>query len=249
MKKTFIATWCLGVALLATAIVSCNGTQKKSEEECDSTSMAEEVEESTDFIFEEEPDSILFKESEYAFPVRSKGGQPTIADFINAILSQEETYDAYYELSPCWERYQKGKTLPEGRSIVLDKKERYMRFDETEVLENGSTYTGVKEYFCWDFADGKHQLVVENTVDCNDGEPFAGQYSGLSFYIYDMETRKMWLTSEYSIGGDFDIPRDTHMIVHKVDNKNKSIDYTCYTEKGAVTRCAIWDGRRIKLIR
>jgi len=248
MKKTYFAALCMLVAMLATATVSCQRTQKTSEESS-STSVIEDDQDSTDSLFEEEPDSVLFQESEFAVPVKSKGGEPTMADFINAILSQEETFDAYVTLEHSWNLFQKGKALPKGSSIALDEKERYMRFDETEVLENGSTYTGVKEYFCWDFADGKHQLVVENTVDCNDGEPFAGQYSGLSFYIYDMETRKMWLTSEYSIGGDFDIPRDTHMIVHKVDNKNKSIDYTCYTEKGAVTRCAIWDGRRIKLIR
>ena len=248
MKKTYFAALCLAVALLAIATISCKRTQKNAGEEPDSTAITEEVQNSTDFLYEEEPDSVLFKESEYAVPVKSKGGQPAMADFINGILSQEETFDAYVELSRCWEQFKRGKALPEGRSIVLDVKERYMRFDEKEVQENGSTYTGFNEYFCWDFADGKHQLVIENTVNCNDGEPFAGQYSGLSFYIYDMETRKMWLTSEYSVGGVFDIPGDTHLIVHKVDNKDRSIDYACHTDKGVVTKRVVWNGRRMKVI-
>lgn len=248
MKKTYFAALCMLVAMLATATVSCQRTQKTSEESS-STSVTEDDQDFTDFLFEEEPDSVLFQESEYAVPVKSKGGEPTIADFINGILSQEETFDAYFTLEPCWNLFQKGKALPKGRSIVLDEKERYMRFDETEVLDYGATYTGIREYFCWDFADGEHQLVIENTVNCNDGKPFAGQYSGLSFYIYDIETRKMWLTSEYSVAGYVDIPDDTHLIVHQVDNKAKAIDYMCTTDHGIITKRVAWNGRRLKAIR
>jgi len=248
MKKTYFAALCMLVAMLATATVSCQRTQKTSEESS-STSVTEDDQDSTDSLFEEEPDSVLFQESEYAVPVKSKGGEPTMADFINAILSQEETFDAYVTLEHSWNLFQKGKALPKGSSIALDEKERYMRFDETEVQDDGPTYTYVREYVCWDFADGKHQLVIENSVDCRDGEPFAGQYSGLGFFLYDMEARKMWHVSEFSIAGIVDIPEDTHLIVHKVDNKEKSIDYVCTTDQGVVTKRVAWNGRRLKEIR
>lgn len=177
------------------------------------------------------------------FAVAYAGQKPVISDFVTAILSQEDLGESLNEMKANWELYQAGKALPEGRSFTVDTKNGYLRYDTSDQDEDGIVYSSLIEFCYWNFSDGRHKLVAENTVCCMDGKPYMGQFSGLSFYLYDGKSREMGFTSGYDLGLDFDIPEDTDLMVHQLPRTGKTILYQFFAPSGNLSRKATWNGK------
>ena len=183
------------------------------------------------------------EEEDWSFPVRYSGQRPTITDFVTAILSQEEIGESLGEMKDNWDLYVAGKPLPKDRSFLVDTKNGYMRYDARDV-DRGIVYTSFIEFCYWNGSDGRHKVVAENTVCFRDGVPFMGQFSGVSFYMYDGKTRRMEFTSDYDLGLDFDYPDDTNLIVNQLPRFGKTIKYEFGTSSGTVTKSFTWNGRK-----
>lgn len=183
-------------------------------------------------------------EEDYSFPVNYKGQEPTIVDFVSAILGQEFIGESLGEMEDNWKKYLRGKKLPPGRSFIVDTENGYMHYDADFVEEKECHFSQYIEYRHWDCTDGQHELVAENTVNFRDGKPFAGQFSGLTFYLYDNETRKMEFCYASILGlSDIDMPWDTNLIVNSLPRIGKTIEYTFYTPSGKQTTTRmIWNG-------
>ena len=184
------------------------------------------------------------EEEDWSFPVVFAGQRPTITDFVTAILSQEEIGESLGEMKDNWDLYLAGRKLPQGRSILVDSKNGYLRYDTEDKEEDDLVYTSFIEYCYWNCADGRHKLIALNTVCFRNGEPFMGQFSGVSFYMYDGHTRRMDFTSGYDLGLDFDYPEGTEVEVQQLPRVGKTIEYHFYTRSGEVLKKATWDGNK-----
>lgn len=180
---------------------------------------------------------------DYSFPVEYKGKAPAITDLVNAVLSQEELGEALGEMNDNWLIYQKKKALPKGKTFLVDNKKAYVRYisDFTEEGDEVSSKNQI-EFCSWDFNDGKRKLLVEIIVCYQDGEPIQGQYSGLTFYVFDPETNRMEFTYDCDLDAEMGIPEGTEVIVHKLDLESKSIEYTFVKPTEKIVRSQTWNG-------
>lgn len=181
---------------------------------------------------------------DWSFPVKFSGQKPVISDFVSAILSQEELGESLSEMKSIWKLYRAGKALPEGRSILVDTKNGYARYETTDKYEDGDVYGSSIEFCYWNCSDGRRKLVAEGTVCTKNGTPFMGQYSGVCFYYYDSTTRRMAFTSTYDLGIDVDMPDDTNLIVHKLPQTGKTIECHYFAPSGNVVSKLTWNGSK-----
>ena len=185
------------------------------------------------------------EEEDWSFPVKYSGPRPTITDFVSAILSPEDIGESLGEMSGNWDLYLAGKALPADHSFVVDTKNGYVRYDVTFPHEEGEyVYHDFIEFCYWNCADGKHKVVAENTVSTQDGEPFVGQYSGLSFFLYDNNTRKMAPIYSGDLGIEVECPEDTEWFTHKLPQTGKTIEYLFHTPSGEIRRSFTWNGSK-----
>lgn len=179
---------------------------------------------------------------EFSIPVTFTGQRPVISDFVSAILSQEEDLgESLGEMADVWQLYKAGKPLPEGRSFVVDTKNGYFRYDCSDKDEDGNVYSTFIEFCYWNCSNGLRKLVAENTVCFQNGKPFMGQYSGLSFLMYDNKTRKLNLVYD-DLGLDFDYPDGIEVITHKLPQTGKTMEYHFHTSSGEVIKKLTWNG-------
>ena len=179
--------------------------------------------------------------------VHFKGTRPTISDFVSAVFQQEELGEALGEMKDNWKKHLCGQVLPKGRSIIVDTRNGYVRYNAEFVEEEESPrYSHYIEFCYWNYTDGKHKLVAENIVSLCDGKPYAGQYSGVSFYMYDSETRLMKYAyeSELGIDPDMSMPEDTNLIVHKLPQTGKTIEYAFFAPSGNKSLRLTWNGSK-----
>ena len=183
-------------------------------------------------------------DDEFSIPVSFAGQRPVISDFVSAILSQEEDLgESLGEMADMWQLYLAGKPLPEGRSFVVDSKNGYFRYDRSDKDEDGTVYSTFIEYCYWNCSDGQHKLLAENTVCFQNGKPFMGQYSGLSFLMYDSKTRKLNLVYE-DLGLDFDYPEGIEVITNKLPQTGKTVEFHFFTSSGEVLKKLTWNGSK-----
>lgn len=178
--------------------------------------------------------------------VNYKGEKPTIVDFINAILSQEDIGEALGEMEGNWKKFLSGKPLPKHRSFILKEQDNYMRYDTKDIEEDGTEYTSYTEYCSWDCADSRYTLIVENMVDFRNGEPFYGQFSGLGFYIYNAETKVLRYASGYNLHAKFYEPEETQVSIHNLLYKDKIIECKCFTPSGEILMHLNWKGKKFE---
>ncbi len=174
--------------------------------------------------------------------------KPTIVDFVNLIISQEDVGEEFYEMRGNWEKYLNGQPLPEDRSFILDKENGYMRYDAKfdDEGDGRPKFSHFTEFGLWDCDDSRYKLIVENVVDFCDGEPVAGQFSGITLYKYNVETQELQYASAYDLGIELDFPEDTRLIVTKLLNKEKSIEYECFTPSDKVLIRLTWNGSKLE---
>ena len=124
----------------------------------------------------------------------------SISDFVSWMLAEPED-EVLGPMSDAWDLYLKNKPLPDGTTIFLDEKNGYFRYDVEYVDEyenEGTTEiyrsTLFVEVAVWNCADGKHKVFGENIGGTENGKPHdEGQYDGISFYLYDKTTHKVYV--------------------------------------------------------
>lgn len=184
------------------------------------------------------------EEEDWSFPVKISGQRPVITDFVSAILSREDIGESLGEMEGKWCLYQAGKALPEGRSFLVDVKNGYLCYDATDKEEDGTVYGQRIEFCYWNCSDGRHKLVAGNTVCYMNGEPFMGQFSGLDFYLYDGNTRRMDFAYPVDLGADVDFPETADLVVHQLPRTGKTIEFRFRTPSGDIVKKITWNGAR-----
>lgn len=125
----------------------------------------------------------------------------SISDFVSWMLAEPED-ELHGPMSEAWALFRKNKPLPEGKTILLDEKNGYFRYDAEYVdeyeNEDGTTEiyrsTLFVEMVVWNCADGKHKVYGENIGGTIDGKPHDdGQFDGTVFYLYDKATHKLYV--------------------------------------------------------
>ena len=73
-----------------------------------------------------------------------------------------------------------------------------------------------------------------------------GQFSGVSYFMYDGKTRQMNCAYESKLGIDLDCPDDTELIVHKLPQSGKTVEYRFYTSSGEKLIKYTWVGNKFE---
>ena len=252
MKKIPIAALLLLTGAIAYTVLL------KQEEGLPVTTPAEEngaieecADQEDDFSEEEEEFADGKEEEEICACICADGpdGQPTIVDFVNALLTIEDLGESLGEMSSNWEKYLRGQPLQQGRSFILDKENNYMRYDMLAPLTDNSQERKYIEFCVWDCTDSRYRLIVANQANFIDDKPFDGQFGGLTFYKYNVATKKLTWTSAYNLHGKFYMPQDTEAVVHNLLYREKSVKCECHTHTGIVIMHLNWDGSKFEWVR
>ena len=183
------------------------------------------------------------EEEDWSIPVSYSGQRPAITDFVSAILSEEDLGESLGEMKDNWDLHLAGKALPEGRSFLIDSRNGYLRYDATDESD-GEVYKRYIEFCFWNCRDGRHKLIAENTVCSQAGVPYMGQYSGVSFYLYDGKTRRMEPAYADDLGLDPDYPDGMEVLVHQLPRIGKTIKFLFYTTSETISKSFTWNGNK-----
>ena len=129
--------------------------------------------------------------------VNYKGSSPSINDFVSALVSsrddaeEEDCADeAFNAVCYVWDRHQKGIPLEDNETLTIDEKNGYVLYESRSEYESIEYLFRVEMCF-WNEKDGKHKLFAYSVWCFTDGKPALGQFDGITFYRYDIATKKM----------------------------------------------------------
>lgn len=205
------------------------------------------------------PDSIFAYELENR--VNYKGNAPKISDFLSSFFDVEETGEMLGAVLDALRQHLRQKPQEPCVQFMVDEKNGYLRYtfdtrlcNDYEDLDEETFY----EMCYWNCADGKHKLIAENCVTKLDNRYILGQYSGISFLMYDNASHKMWTIAAEDIGAEIEPVIDEtnyetgekltedHMpiVVYYLPHQGKDINVEiCHGNRRTVTRL-VWDGMR-----
>lgn len=172
-----------------------------------------------------------------SFPVKYSGTQPTISDFITAITSQEELCESMNHLVNNWKNRRLGRPLVKGATLNLDERNGYCRF-EMAFSPNEKSYV---EFCYWNCKDGKHKLVAQNTGYLEGNKPIETECTGLQFYLYDNETRRLTYASDYDLGTSI---RVSPVVTYSLPRQGKDIHARIHDPKRIVKILMRWNGQK-----
>lgn len=180
--------------------------------------------------------------------VNFEGANPTISDFVWALLSEkvddsddgEEMMDeSAVAFMQAWSQYRKGLPLDDGETITCDQKNGYVAF------ESRSEENLLKIEMCfWNEADGKHKLIAYNVASYYEGNFNAGTFDGITYYRYDNSAKKM------AFCDDTDLPRemmddDGSMISYSLPIADKDIIAKYWNDEGEKKQKVLkWNGHK-----
>ena len=167
-----------------------------------------------------------------------KGEQPNIKDFVSAQLKGDDLGESLGAFKEAWDLFLNGMKQMPGETIIVDTQNGYMGY---ECLET-ETERLVIECCYWNFADGKRKLFAISNDYYVDGKAIFGQYTGLEFYIYDPDTRKMTLAYAQDLGADIDYSNDVTGISHSLPRMGKTLVFNLYSSSGKVEKRLTWNG-------
>ena len=207
------------------------------------------------------PDSIFAYQLENR--VTYKGNAPKISDILTAYLNVEETDEVLGSMSDAWNHYLRQEPQEPCTQFMIDEKNGYLRYtfdtrlcDDFDDLDS-QTFV---EMCYWNCSDGKHKLIAENCVSMMDSKYMIGQYSGISFFLYDNASHKMWTVAEEDLGayveglidesncetGEEMTSDGQTVVVYNLPQQGKDITVEIYRgNKRTVTRL-VWDGMYFK---
>ena len=177
-------------------------------------------------------------------PVSFKGAQPNVKDFVTALLlPKEEEDESLGGLREAWKFYKNGMKLMPGDDLIVDVQNGYVGFVSVEG-DGAETTRLVIECCYWNYADKKHKLVAITNDLFQNGQAVVGQYTGITFYVYDNATRQMKLVYAQDLGINLEEPSDSQATSHALPRQGKTIVYTYYTPSGKVEKRMTWNGSR-----
>ena len=154
------------------------------------------------------PEDMLNIEDATFITVKYKGASPSIVDFINALINEEDGIGMPMDsgnIIDAWNHYLRNEKQEPGVEVLVDKKNGYVRIT-TEYTEDFDgehhVYKGFFESCFWNCADGKHKLLAININLSDNGRYFEGQTTGLSLSLYDNGRHIMWDINEEELGLD-----------------------------------------------
>ena len=183
------------------------------------------------------------EQTEWDIIVKSKSSSPTIVDIITSYLSETED-EMHGALSQAWQRYLKQEPAEKGATMFVDTKNGYVSYTEDYDLaypEDPSGVISVIEMCLWNCADGTHKVFAENVVLTQNGEVIQTEFTGISFYLYDKNTKRLTLMHDF-IELEYDMS-----ITFELPQKGKDIVATIHSPSGEIQKTLVWDGYRFHL--
>lgn len=200
-------------------------------------------------------------------PVSFTGKTPKISDFLVNFLNIEQTSEVMGDLQDAWDHYLRHEPQDSCVQFMIDEKNGYLRhtFDSRlcdffEDPDEESCYN-VYEMCFWNCADGKHKLLAENCVGMINDRYVSTEYSGVSFYLYDNDSRKLFPVSEEEIGAYIE-PKldesatdtgktlttfdDEAIVVYWLPQQGKDINVEIVSGTKREEARLVWDGMRFK---
>ena len=171
--------------------------------------------------------------------VNYKGAKPTITDFVTAYLSQEDDEEMISGIREDWESHQQGKALSNGSSFTVDVKNGFVRYDRRYT---GNTYSYTELCF-WNCKDNSHKLLGINRGCLEKGKPVTAQFTGLKFYTYDNQTKRMSQTLNSELGASVDV---RPVVTYALPQAGKDIMATIHAQQGEVQILMKWNGAKFE---
>lgn len=186
---------------------------------------------------------VASEEAAFNISVNYKGSAPNVKDFVEALLSQADEDESLNGLKEAWRVNKNGQTQRQGVNLAVDVQNGFVGFESKDSYENDS-WRQVIEVCYWNYADKKHKLVAISNDMYRNGQAEAGQYSGVTFYLFDNATRKIQLAYDQDLGIDFDAPPGTHATSHELPRQGKTIVYNFHTSSGKFSKRLTWNGSK-----
>ena len=169
---------------------------------------------------------------QYRPPVRKESHE--ISDIMLLIASQEDPGELLSHIKKAWEAHIEGEDYS-GQFTLMD--DYLMYADQNE--EEGFVWTDTTEFRSWDYDSSSDKLVAMAHRDYTNGELASGQYSGLSFYIYDGDTIE-WVPAD-TLGIEY--PEINGIVVSRLSGTDADITLTASnSEEGTSTKSFVWKG-------
>ena len=171
---------------------------------------------------------------QYRPPVREETRD--ISDIMLIIASQEDPGELLSSIKTAWEKHIQGEKH-RGHFTILTDYIMYANRDE----ENGFVWTDTTEFRSWNCQDQPHKIVAMAHRDYTNGVIVAGQYSGLSFYVFDGDTVE-WVSAD-TLGIEY--PEINGIVVSRLSGTDADITLTASNpEEGSCTKSFVWDGNK-----
>jgi hypothetical protein len=173
--------------------------------------------------------------------VNFKGVQPTIKDFVSALLAASDEDEAMNGLKESWGFYKNGMKQMPGEDLIVDTQNGYVGYS-SELSDNERL---VIECCYWNYADKRHKLLAVTNGLTMNGKPVAGQFTGITFYKYDNAIRQMHVVYGDAIGLVLDTPDDIEVVTHTLPRQGKTMVFTYYTSSGKkIEKRLTWNGSK-----
>ena len=174
--------------------------------------------------------------------VRFKGAQPTIKDFVSALLAASGEDEALNGLKEAWGFYKNGMKQMPGEDLIVDTENGYVGY--TELSGNDRL---VIECCYWNYGDKRHKLLAVTNDLAMNGKPVVGQFTGITFYKYDNATRQMNVVYGDEVGLALDTPDGTEVVTHALPRQGKTIVFTYHTSSGKkIEKRLTWNGTKFE---
>lgn len=173
--------------------------------------------------------------------VKYKGKNPLMTDFMEAVLALNNTVPFYKDTRFVWDGWKKGH-ISKGRSINVDEKNGCVKYNSNPVVSDENIF--LLELSRWNYSDGKHLLIVTNLDVRRSTHLIDPRNEGLTFYRYDIASKKMKRVRLSDLGDSPSIPSDATDIHYHLSCDGESIiDYE-YLSGVRVIRSLSWDGEK-----
>ena len=171
--------------------------------------------------------------------VKSKGAQPNIKDFVSAILSQEDMGEGFGGVKQSWNLYRNGMKQMPGDEIIVDVRNGYMGY---ESKDDESRH--VIECCYWNCADGKHKLLAVSNDYFQTGKPVMTETTGINFYLFENDSRKLKVTYGPELGLDYEVPPGCTGVTHELPRQGKTIVINSHLPSGKIAKRFTWNGSK-----
>lgn len=179
------------------------------------------------------------EEPDYSVAVEFKGTAPNIKDFVNAMLARSDMGEFFGDMRDSWEMYRNGMKQIPGYDVIVDVQNGYMGYVAEDDNERH-----VIELCYWNYADKKRKLVAMTNNIYSNGRPACTEYSGIEFYEFNPETRKMVPVDQFEIGLN-EIPSDGNTVItHALPRVGRTIVFTHHTKTGKNENKYTWNGTK-----